>query len=222
MKYVNKLRATFICIVCLFGFLFAAPNLFTDEQVENFPNYLPQQKINQGLDLQGGSYLLLQVELKTLSEDLLKNARGELRSALRQDGILHRSAIAGNILQITLNNPDDADAALKIIHRQLPNWDAAANGGIINVSVAESEVARRASEAVGQSIEVIRRRVDPQGVLEPIIQRQGDDRIILQVPGVGDPEQLKDALGKTARLEFYMGHPTQPYSQAAITPKPVI
>lgn len=219
MKYVNTLRATFICIVCLFGFLFAAPNLFSDQQVENFPSYMPTQKINQGLDLQGGSYLLLQVELKTLSEDLLKNARGELRASLRQDGILHRSAIAGNILQITLNNPDDAEEALKVIHKQLPNWDAVANGGIINVSVAESEVARRASEAVGQSIEVIRRRVDPQGVLEPIIQRQGDDRIILQVPGVGDPEKLKEALGKTARLEFYMGHPTQPYSQAAITPQ---
>ncbi|MFV0431659.1 MAG: protein translocase subunit SecD [Alphaproteobacteria bacterium] len=219
MKYVSPIRATIISLVCLLGFLFAAPNLLSTKQIENLPNFMPTQKIHKGLDLQGGSYLLLQVELKTLSNDLLKSARVDLRSKLREQNILHRSTIAGNILQITLNNPADANAALKVINDELPNWDAEANGNIINVSVAQSEVAKRASEAVGQSIEVIRRRVDPQGVLEPIIQRQGDDRIILQVPGMEDPDRLKELLGRTARLEFYMAHPTQAFSSQQISPQ---
>ncbi len=209
MRYVNPFRATFVALICIFALLFAAPNLLSHEKAENLPSFMPSQKINQGLDLQGGSYLLLQVELKTLSEDMLKNARIDLRTALREAQILHRSTIAGDKLQISLVDESQVEEALKIIKKKYKSWNVETASNIIDISINPSEVAARASEAVGQSIEVVRRRVDPQGVKEPIIQRQGDDRIILQVPGEENPEKLKEVLGKTARLEFYLGHPME-------------
>lgn len=222
MRYVNPFRATLVALICILAFIFAAPNLFSDQKVENFPSILPSQKINQGLDLRGGSYLLLQVELKTLSSDMLKNARIDVRTALREAEILHRSTIAGDKLQISLVDESQLGEALKVIKKIYKNWNITASGSLIDMAVNPEDVASRASEAVGQSIEVIRRRVDPQGVKEPIIQRQGHDRIVLQVPGEENPEKLKEVLGKTARLEFYLGHPidTKARSSFPIAPEP--
>lgn len=220
MRYVHPFRATLVALLCVFSLIFAAPNLLNSEKTENLPSFMPSQKINQGLDLRGGSYLLLQVELKTLSNDMLKNARVDLRSALREGGILHRSTLAGDKLQISLVDENQAEDAVKIIKQQYKNWDVTLAGNIIDIAVNPAEVEERAAEAVGQSIEVVRRRVDPQGVKEPIIQRQGNDRIILQVPGEENPEKLKELLGKTARLEFYLGHPMENmvFSSMPITP----
>lgn len=211
MKYVNPIRATLISFVCLLALLFASPNFLPSEKVDNLPGFMPHNQLKLGLDLQGGSYLRMKVETQVLSEDLLKNARSDIRSILREEKVLHRTQFRGDgTLLIALSDIEQKNQARKLLASSYRGWDIEETDQGFAIKPSPSMVESRASEAVAQSIEVIRRRVDPQGVSEPSIQREGSDRIILQMPGVDDPEQLKQRLGQTARLEFRLAHPAAP------------
>jgi preprotein translocase subunit SecD len=167
--------------------------------------YPPGKTINLGLDLQGGIHLVLGVEVDKAVENVVERAGADLRTALEKKSIgaqVTRQGSTGVLVQ--LNSPqafNDAQAVLKdYTNFTTKSSDAAA--GRVELALTESEVTRLRDFAVRQAVETIRNRVDQFGVAEPTIQRQGENRILIQLPGVQDPARAKALIGKTALLEF--------------------
>jgi SecD/SecF fusion protein len=180
--------------------------------------WLPMRTIVLGLDLQGGSHVLLEIDQASVLKTQVDNLRDDVRRILREE----RVPITGGIgtqargVQFRIANPDDRAKVLpKIRQLQQQTGNVLLGGGgggslnvnespdgLIQVALTEAGIADKVRRAVDQSIEVLRRRVDALGTTEPNIQRQGADRILVQVPGLQDPEKLKDILGTTAKLEF--------------------
>ena len=194
-----------IAAVLLLGAAFAAPNLLSERQAEALPDWLPKQQINLGLDLQGGSYLLLEVQTDAVIDEQLQNLVDTARTELRAERIGYRSlGVDGRQVTFTLTDPAQAESASQLL------TDAVGQGVQVEIaedgqgtlSYSDQALAERTSSAVQQSIEVVRRRIDETGVREPTIQRQGERRIVVQLPGINNPERMKEILGKTAQLTF--------------------
>ncbi len=179
------------------------------------PAWMTPPTIVLGLDLQGGSYVMLEVDRPSVLHTQVMNMRDDVRRILREEKVAITGGIGTTNRGVQLRIADAADRA-KVApkFRQLsqsfgvrPGGAAPievedAGDGVLRVSVTEAGVTDKVRRAVEQSIEVIRRRIDALGTREPSIQRQGDDRVMVQVPGLQDPEQLKTILGQTAKLEF--------------------
>ena len=193
-----------ILLIVLVGAMFAIPNLFNRDEVDDFPGWW--QPVNLGLDLRGGSYLLMEVDTDAVAQEQFTDLQETVRQALREARIGYRNlAVRGRSVTLALPNPDQtADARTKIF--------AAANdvefenleGGRLRITLPESVLLDRRLAAVTQSIEIVRRRVDEFGTSEASIQRQGDDRIIIELPGIDNPERVKEIIGRTAKLNFHM------------------
>lgn len=201
--------------VCLAGLIFILPNFFSRETLERLPGWLPQRQITLGLDLQGGSQLLLEVELQPLYRDRLESMVNDVRTALRTARVGYRGlGVQGDTVTLTLTDVAQRDAALAEIEKLNPT--SLTGGGVrdfaiegdgaarIVLRLTEAKKRELATSAITQSLEVVRRRIDELGTREPSIQRQGENRILVQVPGERNPERLKQILGKTARLTFHM------------------
>jgi preprotein translocase subunit SecD len=165
----------------------------------------PGKTINLGLDLQGGIHLVLGVEVDKAVENVVERAAADLRGALEKKGIgaqVTRQGSTGVLVQLAAPQAfNDAQAVLKdFTNFTTRASDAAA--GRVELALTESEVARIRDFAVRQAVDTIRNRVDQFGVAEPTIQRQGENRILVQLPGVQDPARAKALIGKTALLEF--------------------
>jgi preprotein translocase subunit SecD len=177
--------------ICLLGLIYTLPNLFPREQMERMPRWLPHQQINLGLDLQGGSHLLLEVDLSALVKERLDGLVDEVRSTLRPERIGYRDlGVRGNAVTFTLTDPADAPRALEALRkldqsvgltRELAIQEAGA--GRIEIRLTDQAAEEMQRAAVTQSLEIVRRRIDEVGTREPNIQRQGSDRILVQVPG---------------------------------------
>ncbi|MBK1697751.1 protein translocase subunit SecD [Rhodovibrio salinarum] len=204
MLQIPLWQKVLIFLVLLVGVLFAAPNLVSQERARSLPDWVPNQQINLGLDLQGGSYLLLEVETDAVIDDQLNNLVDTLREEMRGQRIGYRSlGVADGAISFTLTDPANAGQVEQIVQDlgQQITIDIADNGQA-TVDLTDQARRERVSNAVSQSIEIVRRRIDETGVREPTIQRQGDARIVVQLPGINNPERMKDILGKTARLTF--------------------
>ncbi|WP_377043863.1 protein translocase subunit SecD [Roseomonas elaeocarpi] len=214
MLYFARWKVAAILGVILLGILVCLPNILPR-------NVLPawaSRQISLGLDLRGGSYLLLEVDLNRVAHDRLEALADGARSRLRQNGIAF-SGIAtdepARRVNIRLADPAQAEAAATQL-RELsnpvtaasgattPDIDVAANNGVVTVTVTEAGLQSRASGAVEQSVEIVRRRVDETGVAESIVARQGADRVLVQLPGVDDPNRIKQLLGQTAKMTFHL------------------
>ncbi len=213
MVYFSRWKILSVIAICVLGALIAAPNLISRQALDQLPSWLPKRQVNLGLDLRGGSYLLLQVDLSELSKERLENTADAARAALRAAKIpFTRADVEGNAVHITLHDPEqtkDAVAALNKLDSGPAGTDSAFQittlaAGDIQVTMTDTALRERASNALGQAIEVVRRRIDTTGVAEPMIARQGQDRILVQLPGVKDPEHIKKMLGTTAKMEFHM------------------
>ncbi|WP_372426050.1 protein translocase subunit SecD [Salinarimonas chemoclinalis] len=215
-----------ILVAVAFGMLLAMPNLLSQSQRDALaaatpsfvPSFLvPTQGIVLGLDLQGGSHVLLEVDVDELMRREAQNLRDQVRQALRETRTPLEGGIQTTTRGVSVRVPDDAARArlLPLLEElEVPLQNAAIGqsatavvvtegpGGLINAGFTEAGVTERVSRAVSQAIEVLRQRVDALGTTEPNIQRQGEDRILVQVPGLQDPERLKTILGETAQLEF--------------------
>ena len=206
MIYFAKWKIVLILGISLLGVIFAAPNFLSSQQAAALPSWLPHKQISLGLDLQGGSHLLLEVEvdsvLKERLEALVDTMRGTLRKArIRYGGL----GLDGLSAKVTIKDLSQAEQARQLL-KNLDNTmivDLDDNGGII-LQMSEQAIRDRRTAAIEQSIEIVRRRIDETGVREPTIQRQGGDRILVQLPGVDDPERVKRLLGKTAKLTFHL------------------
>ena len=165
----------------------------------------PRQPINLGLDLQGGIHLVLGVDLEKGIQNVLDRMAGDLRAALQKKGIgaqVTRQGQAGIVVQLASPQAfQQAQQALaSFVEFDTRSQDAAA--GRIELALKEKVITERRNSFVDQGLKVIRNRVDQFGVAEPTIQKQGENRILVQLPGVQDPARAKALIGKTAVLEF--------------------
>jgi preprotein translocase subunit SecD len=203
-------KIVLILFISFLGPFYAFPNLLSEETREelaaNMPAWFPHHAMSLGLDLQGGSHLQLQVDMKTVTADRLENLSTTARSVLREKKIAtQRIARKGESVLVTLQDVSEVDAALDALKKELGlgvvfDRDAAE----IKATYTQQELLSFKKQAMAQSIEIIRRRIDETGTKEPVIQAQGDDRIIVQLPGMKDPQRVKELIGKTARLTFHM------------------
>ncbi|MGI9435344.1 MAG: protein translocase subunit SecD [Geminicoccaceae bacterium] len=199
-----------IIAICVAGLIFSLPNLFPRAQMEQMPSWLPHQQINLGLDLQGGSHLLLEVGVDTVIEERMESVADDIRRLLRPEGVKYRGVGSrGDTTSFTLVDSGQAPQALEIL-KQLnsnpiaPDFEISEAGGQINIRFTESAATQAKASAVQQSLEIVRRRIDEVGTREPTIQRQGIDRILVQVPGEKNPDAIKRLLGQTAKLNFHL------------------
>ena len=205
MVYFAKWKMVLVGIICLLGLSFAAPNFIPLNQAEALPGWLPRQHISLGLDLQGGSHLLLEVDSKTVIREYLDSMVDAARIELRRDKIRYQGlGISGNGIQVTIKDEEKVDEARKLLRAIERDAVLDEDDGRIVMTLNERMIRDRKTAAVQQSIEIVRRRVDETGTREPTIQQQGDDRILVQLPGVDDPERIKRLLGKTAKMSFHL------------------
>lgn len=206
MMYYSRIRMLGVVGICLIGALLCLPNFF------NAPtSSLPWRQVHLGLDLRGGSYLLLKLDTQTLQHDRLQSLEGEARQALLSAHLgysnIQRNDKNGTIEITPRANSERADerAALEKLTPAIPGELAFSeeNGRII-ISLTQESVRARAKEAVTRSIEIVRRRIDSTGAIDPSIAREGEDRIVLELPGISDPQRIKALLGTTARMTFHL------------------
>lgn len=218
MLYFPRWKYTLIALVCALGFLFSAPNLIGKDTLATLPGWLPSNQVNLGLDLQGGSHLLLEVDVDTVLTDRLEALEDDVRQTLREARIGYTGLGAtDDHVSVRIREAGDVETALDVLRdlsvpittnvfAAVPERDLAfeeANGRI-TITLTEAARTERLNSALEQSIEIVRRRIDELGTTEPVIQRQGEDRILVQVPGLDDPQRLKALLGRTAKLNFHL------------------
>lgn len=212
MKNSPSLVALYLAIIVA-GLLFALPNVLPASVLERWPSALPDKPVALGLDLRGGSHLVLEVDGSELRRERVRTLAEDARRLLREDDIPWRSVETGERgLTITLRSPEQQDAAIDQL-RTLSSPVGTARQDLavtrrgddgIEVALTEEGLLQSMGRAVEQSLEVIRQRVDQVGVSEPTIQRVGADRILVQLPGLQDPAQLRALLGSTAKMSFHL------------------
>jgi preprotein translocase subunit SecD len=203
MRSVPAWKIYLIVIITCLGFAYAMPNVLSADVRAKLPSWLPNQTVNLGLDLQGGAQLLLKVEVEKALGDFYDGLTDGLRKSFREDNIGYRDLNASaDRLTLTLRDAAQGEIARKKIHKLDQNLDIEIKDGKVTAQLSDTGLKSRRDQAMEQSIEIVRRRIDETGTKEPVIARQGNDRIILQLPGVDDPQRIKDILGKTAKLSF--------------------
>lgn len=204
MLYIPFWKKLLTVGICLLGLLFASPNFFTREQLEGFPSWYPKSQITLGLDLQGGAHLLLEVDFDAVQKEQMASLADMVRTTLRKERIGYTGLAAKkDFVTLTLRNPADLEKVKSLIHNTDTDVEITpAAEGQLNLRFDEASLRARRKSVLAQSIEIVRRRVDEMGTAEPFIQQQGDDRILVQLPGVQDPARIKAMLGKTAKLQF--------------------
>ena len=197
-----------------------AGGVATPEQeaaIAQWPGWLPSGLVNLGLDLRGGAHLLAEVQVADVYKDRIDGLWPEVRDALRLErdavGNVRRETSEPGVLKVKIGNPANMAKAVELVRALAQpvvtltgvgqtDIEVAGAGDTITVQLSEAERAATDSRTIQQSLEIIRRRVDEVGTREPTIQRQGTDRILIQVPGIGSAAELKQLIGTTARLTF--------------------
>ena len=202
-------KKAIVLLLVAIGILYALPNLFSRGDDKGGPAFIPGQAINLGLDLQGGSHLLLQADLNAVIAERMVGVQENLRLAFRAEKIRFRNLKAEkDSVSFALRDAVDdsvVNTRMETILRDLgSDFDAVQSGQSTTIRFNEAGLQNLANQTVEQAIEIIRRRLDPDGTKEPVIQRQGKDRILVQLPGVDDPERIKRLIGRTARLTFQL------------------
>ncbi|MEX1179511.1 MAG: protein translocase subunit SecD [Cucumibacter sp.] len=229
MPQFSPLRTAIILIAAIAGALFTLPNLLSTQTLDALPGWLPKQQMVLGLDLQGGSHLLMQVNRQEIIDERIADLRRDARSILANErGIGNIITTNGMVLTIELTNPAQLEEARQALQPLTAGVATLLLGigsvqdvvlgttadGKLTLTLTGEGITALMSTIVAQSIEVVRRRIDELGTTEPSIQRQGADRILVQVPGFEDSARLKDVISRTARMTFHLVHPTMTAAQA--------
>lgn len=205
MMYYSRIKLLSVLTVCLAGLLLCVPNF-----VGRPSPSIPWPQVHLGLDLRGGSYLLLKVDLSSLAHDRLQNLADATRQALLAENLGYRDVTIDQEQAAVVfrpRDPSEQDRDVRVLDampRAVPNEFAVAPrpDGSIALTLSRPALLVRARDAVTQSIEIVRRRIDATGAVDPEITRQGDDRIVVELPGISDPQRIKTLLGTTARMTF--------------------
>ena len=224
MLYFSKLKLVLIYFIIIFLSIFSLLNF-----VENDNNFLLSKKVNLGLDLQGGSYLLLEVDSQPVVKQKLQNKLISLRKALRDEKIkykelkLTKKAINFKILEEDIQRFDDffldkknlinvyynryrsyeMDYSIKDLGDLFPERD------LVTITYTKFGLIEIKNSTLDQSLEIVRKRIDEVGTKDPTIIRRGNDRILIELPGLDDPNRIKKLLGKTANLTFRLVSDTE-------------
>jgi preprotein translocase subunit SecD len=222
MMNMPRWKIALILGVCLLGLILCLPNFFSRDAVEKWPGFVPHRQVSLGLDLQGGGYFLLEVGIKSVLDQQLSETADALRGEFRKAQIRFTDvAVKDDAVIVSLRDAKDASAAADIMRKQDANLSVSTQSdGTVRATFSEVALRERQKQIVEQSIEIIRRRVDETGTKELTVQRQGTDRILLQIPGLGDPTRVKELIGKTAKLEFRLLNENVPLTEAMLNGPP--
>lgn len=211
MLRFSKLKAWTTVVVCVLGVLFTIPNFLPTGAL---PSWVPQRHVNLGLDLQGGSYLLLEVDTRAVARERLDAALETVRAELRKASVRYTGlSSSDDAVTFRLVDPAQAGRLRELLGDLLaPDPDSggsefsldAGADGTVRLVPSPAALAARQSRAIEQSVEIVRRRIDETGVNEPVVARQGAGRILVQLPGLSDPSRIKSLLGRTARMTFHL------------------
>ncbi len=213
MLYFSRWKALAIIAIAVLVCLCAVPNFFPAQVVAKWPEWA-QRRMVLGLDLQGGSHILLEVDAADVKQQKLDQVRDEVRRVLRDAKIGYTGlVIRGDTVEVRIREGSDAQTAYSKLRelstplggglggqRSLDVSDA--GSGLIRLTVTPEAMTERLRQVVEQAVPIIEKRVNELGLVEPTIQREGTDRILVQVPGLGDPQRLLEIIGTTAKMEF--------------------
>ena len=214
MYKLSLQRILIIIAICLVGVFFAVPNVVSDKT--KLPKWW--QPVNLGLDLQGGSSLLLQVKMDDVLKEKMATLEDVARQELRklkvryQDLSSSKDGVTVKIADYLAR--DKAREAFRKMDEGLETVDGEDGSGLITVRYSEPAMAQLKARVIDQSVGIVRRRIDELGTKEPIVQGQGSDRILVQLPGVQNPESVKILLGKTAKMSFHLVDESTTLAQA--------
>jgi preprotein translocase subunit SecD len=228
MLHFTRWNAVAILATALIVCLFAVPNFVAESTIRSLPKWA-QRHIVLGLDLQGGSHLLLEVDSNAVRKEKIETLRDDIRRVLREARVQYTGLVVrGDSVEVRITRESDVQQALtKLRELSQPLGGilgstgqrsvdiVEAGGGLVRLTPTQPAMIERIRQSVEQSIQIIERRVNELGLVEPNIQRQGVDRVLVQVPGLQDPTRLKEILGKTAKLTFRLVDQSMPPEQAA-------
>ena len=219
MLFFSKWKITLILGALMLGFFFALPNALPSETRAKMPGMF-QRTINLGLDLQGGAHMLLEVDLTSVLAQALENERDTIRDGFRDADRLRTETIRvdneSGAVVVRLRDAADSDKALKLLQGMSKAVDPQSLSNDkttkveklsekdFRVTITEANIADIQKRTIAQSMNVLRRRIDPQGTTEMTIAPEGDDRILLQIPGAKNVDDIKSVINKTANLAFHM------------------
>src|SRR5437763_314968 len=232
MLFFSRWKALSVLFTAILACLFAVPNFFPDRVVQRWPAWA-QRHIVLGLDLQGGSHLLLEVDSNAVRKEKVQTLLDDVRRVLREARIGYTGLVArGDSVEVRIREGGDPQLALTKLRElsqplggvlgggQRTVEIADLGGGLIRLTLTRAAITERIRQSVDQSIQIVERRVNELGTVEPTIQREGIDRILVQVPGLQDPTRLKEILGKTAKLTFRLVDLSMSPEQAQAQPPP--
>jgi len=219
MLYFTRAKTLGIALLCALGVILSLPNLAPRPAF--LPGFVPWNQVHLGLDLRGGSYLLLQLDFAAVQKQDLASLVDQARQAMLGAGLgyteLHADA-ANNQVTLNLLNATDAPAATAALNKLItyppgatgPSLTVTINNAAVILAIPHAAEMARQAQAVQQSITIIQRRIDGSGVLNPQIARQGQDQIVVQLPGVSDPARIRTLIGTTAHMTFQLVDETAP------------
>ena len=219
MLYFSRWKLLSIILFCLATCLVALFSLLPDHYKP-----FPDLKINLGLDLMGGVQILAQIDQDEYIVEQLSHLRDSLRSELREKKIKYKQLKVSNSnldISFIIKNPEQINTIKTIIAKLGRDIKITINQDKATISYAEAYLALLKHDLLFQSIEILRKRIDSTGTKEPIIIQQGEDKILIQVPGLDNPTALKEVIGKTAKLTFHMVYDEYSKTNSYKTLKPV-
>jgi protein-export membrane protein SecD len=222
-----KALSIWFCVVL--GMIFSLPNMVHHDTWQRLPLVNGLKPVVLGLDLQGGSHVLLEVDRNELESQLAKQLIADIRQTLREQKISYTGL--GRVskgVSVRITNPENTDRALEALRKLSQpvstglfgsggslskDFDVSRDNDLIVFGITQAGLDAKIGRAIQQSLEIVGKRINALGTTEPTIQRQGVDRILIQVPGLQDPERLKALLGQTAKLQFRLVCEGQPQSE---------
>ena len=229
MLTISPFKQALIWLTCAIGIMLALPNGFYSRveahndaiaagvEDTSWPSFLPSNLVNLGLDLRGGAHLLAEVQVTEVYASVMNGLWPDVRDTLAAErdvvGFVTREDGPADVLRVRFSEAAGADRALTLVRGLATpvaslagagqnNIDVTLSGQILTIQMTDVEKAAVDDRTMQQSLEIVRRRIDEVGTREPTIQRQGTDRILIQVPGVGSAQEVKDIIGTTAQLTF--------------------
>ena len=214
MLYISRWKAISMILTCLIGLILALPNMLPVTILQHCPTWMQKSTVNLGLELRGGSYLQLDVDLPAVEKDYLSTLLNDVRNNLRKNNIRYLDLKVDKdrpVLSFKLYDPESTPLIKKIIQDIDPTLIVTIQNQDVEVKQDPFALQKRQHKMVEQCVEVIRRRIDETGTKEPSILPHGIGRISVQLPGVDNPQEIKRRIGKTAKMTFHLLDETQPH-----------
>ena len=207
MLNLSKFKIISIIAFCILIIFYSFSSLLNRQESNILPislkKLLPQSNLNLGLDLQGGSQLTLQIDFPYYLKERLENFKNEIKSSFRKESVRALPKVKDEKIKFVVRNEVAKKDIQKIIRSINPQLKISSTDNIYEISLSDELIKKMQNDVTRQSIEIVRRRIDEHGTKEPLIQAQGKNRILLQVPGIKDSSQVKSLLGKTAKMTFH-------------------